>query len=269
MSVAANRPELERSQTYPPTVKRDAESESGTMSAQTKPAYNSFEDELESNPDLHFLSPIQPYEYFDWADDSDDDDGEEVVEWDAGITDFALFDNDKRQAEQHGERLPDKWQGVVASQASALERSIHRRQTESDLPDLARTASAESMPGLTPDSSPNLRDDLDVETFEDHSAQPSKGQTYLTVVITPDDAEENAFEEDEGLPLSFYVDSGKQQRIASGKRKLQRPGLRHSRTLSGKAHVWRRPSWHIYPVGEDVEAEEAAEISDPRVRKDR
>ena len=237
------------------------------MSAQTKPAYDAFEDELESNPDLHFLSPIQAYEYHDWADDSDDD-GDEVIEWDAGITDFALFDNDKRQAEQHGERLPDKWQGVVASQASALERSMHRRRTESDLAAVARTASTESLPGLTPDSSPNLRDDLDVETFQDHSAQPTKEQHFLTVIITPDDAAENAFEEDEELPLSFYVDRGKQQRTAAGRHKLQRPGLRHSRTLSGKAHVWRRPSWHIYPVGEDVEAEEAAEMSDRRVRED-
>jgi hypothetical protein len=37
-----------------------------------------------------------------------------------------------------------------------------------------------------------------------------------------------------------------------------RPGLSAgSRTLSGKLHVWRRPSWDLFSVDEEREEEEA------------
>ena len=89
-----------------------------------------FEDQLDQHPEEHFLSPVSMYEYDDWASDSDDDDDDDV-EWDAGITDFALFDRDRRRARDEGQALPEKWETFYESQASALGRAVERsRQSQ-------------------------------------------------------------------------------------------------------------------------------------------
>lgn len=213
-------------------------------------SYGLFKEDLEKNPEHHFLSPIQMYEYEDWAEDSDSD--AEEVEWDAGITDFALFDDDRRRAQESNRPLPSKWTGMLAQQTSALQRAVERRRRNSDPQPLnhSQPYSDEEMPSLTPDISPDLRDDLDVESYHGQAASRPSVPNYLTVTITPP-AEENG---DGDLQLSFY-DARKQAHSPS--RKMERPGLRHSRTMSGRAHTWTRPN--MFTVGEDSEGEERAE----------
>jgi hypothetical protein len=213
------------------------------------PSYGLFEEDLENNPEYHFLSPIQMYEYEDWAEESDSD--AEEVEWDAGITDFALFDDDRRRAQESNRPLPNKWTGMLAQQTSALKRAVERHRRDSDPQPFNRSqpSSDDEMPSLTPDVSPDLRDDLDVESYHGQSASRPGVPNYLTITITPPEDEG----EDEDLPLSFYV-ARKQAR--SPNRKIERPGLRHSRTMSGRAHTWTRPS--MFTVGEDSEGEERA-----------
>jgi hypothetical protein len=74
-----------------------------------------------------------------------------------------------------------------------------------------------------------------------------------------DDSEFDDSEDDEDvdLPLSVIIQRAKERQRAA--RMFERPGLRYSRTLSGKQHVWRRPSHEIYPLSEDVAAERKAE----------
>ena len=81
--------------------------------------------------------------------------------------------------------------------------------------------------------------------------------SYVTITITPPPEDERTFDEEDDLPLTFHYHRPSERKQV--KDKVQRPGLTHSRTLSGKVHVWRRPSWHIYPVREDAEAEGEAE----------
>jgi len=212
-------------------------------------------DDLEDHPENHFLSPI--YDYEEW--DSDDDDDGSDVEWSAGITDFALFDDDRRKALDKGDELPSQWNDFVSSQASALDRALERERAAS-LPDTTRPPlpfeGYGEMPGLTPDCSPNLRGDLDVSS---DSVTRQSAPNYLTITLTPPSKTDRMIEDDEDLPLSFhYRRTGEQKYRAP--RRLQRPGLGHSRTMSKKLHVWRRPSWNIYSVGEDKEAEERAEM---------
>jgi hypothetical protein len=215
------------------------------------PSYGLFEEDLENNPEYHFLSPIQMYEYEDWAEESDSD--AEEVGWDAGITDFALFDDDRRRAQESNRPLPSKWSGMLEQQTSALKRAVERHRRDSDPQPLNRSqpTSDDEMPSLTPDVSPDLRDDLDVESYHGQTESRPSVPNYLTITITPPEDDD-----DDDLPLSFYV-ARKQARSPSPK--IERPGLRHSRTMSGRAHTWTRPS--MFTVGEDSEGEERAERS--------
>lgn len=220
-----------------------------------------YEEELNKAPEDHFLSPIQMHEYEDWDTDSD---GGEEVEWDAGITDFALFNNDRQRAQATDEKVPERWNRLLASQASALQRATQRNRADSD-------SSIEELPQLTPDNSPTLRDDFDMDahftTFghKPHAPKPNflSFKPARTTKHGFDDAsddsefEDSEDEEDDDLPLSFIIQRSKERQRAA--RMSERPGLRFSRTLSGKQHVWRRPSSEIYPLNEDTAAERKAE----------
>ena len=260
------RRELERSLTWPPALDvatRDFPAvhngENGSISAAPHgtSTHGLFEDDLQNNPESHFLSPVQMYEYEDWAEDSDSD--AEEVEWDAGITDFALFDDDRRRAQKGNKPLPSKWSGMLEKQTSALQRAVQRNRADSKPDPVNRPLpiSEDDVPNLTPDVSPELRDDLDVESFHGQRVARLSVPNYLTITVTPpedDNGDYEALEEDDE-PLSFYV--AKRQLRAKAHRKLERPGLRHSRTMSGQVHAWRRPS--MYTVGEESEAEQQAE----------
>ncbi|KAK5170566.1 uncharacterized protein LTR77_005154 [Saxophila tyrrhenica] len=222
----------------------------------TKLFTTSFEEDLENNPGNYFLSPLEMYE--DW--DDSDSDGEEV-EWNAGIMDFALFDEDRRKAQKNEQSLPSKWSGMLANQADALKRSVQRSRNERES-ELAKTSphtSDKEVPGLTPDASPDLRDDLDVDSFHGQTALHPKIPHYLTLTVTPPgEAKGKATEERDGLLLPMYENAQQRPRI-QGDRKLQRPGMRHTRTMSGRSHSWRRPGREMYSVREEAEAEEKAE----------
>ncbi|KAK5123744.1 hypothetical protein LTR85_002380 [Meristemomyces frigidus] len=258
---ASQRPDLVRTSTWPPTIRAVSavsathdEGDSGPVSAMTESTPSLFEEHPQDHPEDHFLSPM--YEHEDWDDDSDDD-GEEV-EWDAGITDFALFDDDKRRTQEGQDRLSSRWEHFMSTQQLALRRAAERARSNST-PDTTRPPLPfDQMPSLTPDSSPNLHDDLDAEPHQQLSSSRSGQSGYLTITLTPPPEDERTINDDDDLPLSLYVQRVKEYRKAN--RKLERPGLRHSRNMSGKAHVWRRPSWHIYSVGEEPDAERRAEL---------
>lgn len=219
----------------------------------SKPSQDSFfQDDLEDHPEDHFLSPM--YEYEDWASDSEDDD---EVEWDAGITDFALFNNDRQRAQQTDEQLDERWDVFMQRQDSALRRSIQRSHSEAEVDTTRPPLPFDEVPGLTPDSSPHLRDDLDVESFHGQDQARPSVPNYLTVTVTPPSPEQQVFEDDDDLPLSFALHHSQSMRPA--RRKMERPGLRHARTMSGKLHSWRRPGWNMYSLGEEPEAEKKAE----------
>lgn len=261
------RREPERSITWPPTIRIVTEDDhpkghktapaSISATPQHEFTHGAFEDDLDNHPEDHFLSPIQMYEYEDWAEDSDSD--AEEVEWDAGITDFALFDSDRRRAQQTSEPLPSRWNDMLSQQASALQRAVERKRGDSEPNRVNRPLLSEyDVPSLTPDSSPNLRDDLDVESYHGQDAPRPSVPNYLTITITPPEDDDPDRELDDDSPLSFYV-TRKQMRTQPNRR-LERPGLRHSRTMSGQVHSWRRPSYNMYTVGEDAEAERKAEL---------
>ncbi|KAK5707923.1 hypothetical protein LTR97_000462 [Elasticomyces elasticus] len=220
--AAPLRPQHPRAPTWPPSttpVTSDdlaaAKSKASLLCAttNTEPANKQFFDaDDEDHPEDHFLSA---YEYDDWA-NSDDDDDEEEIEWDAGIIDFALFDDDRRQAEEKHEQLGHRWRGFMSNQ--------------------------------------HLRDDLDVEELDGQPA--ARVPSYLTITLTPPSPKERMVTEDDDLPLFF--DALKLNSRAP--QRHQRPGLRHARTMSGKLHSWRRPSWRIHSVGEEPDAEREAEM---------
>jgi len=250
---------LKRTLTWPPsthaamdhTAAHEFQPGSKSSATEHEPAYD-FDKlkDLDEHPEDHFLSPL--YQHEDWASDSDDD-GEEI-EWDAGITDFALFDSDRRRAQESDKELDRRWDTFMSTQQSALRRAVRRSQTEPLVDTTRPPLPVEDMPALTPDTSPNLRDDLDVDSYDSQDGSTRSVPSYLTVTITPPSPKDRTIDDNDDLPLSFCIDYGKQRA-----RKLQRPGLRHARTLSGKAHVWRRPSWNIYTVGEDPDLERRAE----------
>lgn len=269
-NAPARRRELERSLTWPSPLdvaakvqKGDAEPPSASATTAKALHGKAYEDDLDSDPQNHFLSPLQMYEYEDWADDSDSD-GEEV-EWDAGITDFALFDSDRRQAQEGNQLLPRKWSDMLARQASALGRAVQRNRQDSNPDPVNRPLSLSDtdVPYLTPDSSPDLRDDLDVESYHGQSIPRPSVPNYLTIAVSPpEDDSSAAVDEDSDLPLSVYI--LRKQQLSKRARvhtppKLQRPGMRHTRTMSGHIHAWRRPSLQIYTLGEDSEGENRAE----------
>ncbi|KAI7085907.1 hypothetical protein KC356_g5468 [Hortaea werneckii] len=269
------------------------------------------------NPEDLFLSPMHPYE--DWNSDSDSDAGSEI-EWDAGITDFALFDDDRRRAEKEGSALPTRWDSFMDSQNEALDRAAQRSLRSSSMPDITKPplpmefaqgdeeeegGSDNETPGLTPDTSPNLPDDMEVEdpaalSSKDQNMVPARSQSephlimprYHTIELLPPLDDERTIQDDEDLPLTFSyrrndpastleaihtpakklphprpnflneTSLSQHQHLRDAKGRLQRPpGLLRTgrRTLSGKLHVWRRPGWGIFSVGEDVEGEKRAE----------
>ncbi|GAB1740751.1 hypothetical protein NU219Hw_g5836t1 [Hortaea werneckii] len=273
------------------------------------------------NPEDLFLSPLQPYE--DWNSDSDSDSGSEI-EWDAGITDFALFDDDRRRAEKEGSALPTRWDSFMDSQNEALDRAAERNLRSSSMPDITKPplpmkfaqgdegeeeegGSDDGIPGLTPDTSPNLPDDMEVEDpaaasggqntlpARSHSEPHLIMPKYHTIELLPPSDADRTIQDDEDLPLTFSYRRGNNpaptfgapthtpakklphprpnflgenspsqhhQFLRDARGRLQRPpGLLGTgrRTLSGKLHVWRRPGWGIFSVGEDVEGERRAE----------
>ena len=111
-----------RSLTWPQTLHVASGEPPRIHKADNAPTPSLFEEDLESNPENHFLSTVQMYEYDDWADDSDSD--AEEVEWDAGITDFALFDDERRRAKESNKPLPSKWSGMLSQHTAALERAV-------------------------------------------------------------------------------------------------------------------------------------------------
>ncbi|KAF2159367.1 hypothetical protein M409DRAFT_60839 [Zasmidium cellare ATCC 36951] len=240
-----------------------------TPAHSNKPIFDPFEDDLNKHPEDHFLSPVQMYEYEDWAEDSEDEDAEEI-EWDAGITDFALFDNDRRHAQQRHEEVPDRWDGLLASQASALQRAVLRNRANSDPSGRQWTPLLEDLPQLTPDNSPNLKGDHDIHSYCGPKTTRPSVPNYLAVKVTPppeddydfDDDEDEEDSDEDDLPVSYLVARARERRRVA--HQMERPGLRFNRTMSGKVHVWRRPSYHLYSVGEEAEAESEAEMEDAK-----
>ncbi|KAK0922035.1 hypothetical protein LTR91_005528 [Friedmanniomyces endolithicus] len=263
------RPQLVRTPTWPPSTLRIAtkppqasNSDSETMSTPTtsKPIPNQYLDEdLEDHPDAHFLSPL--YEYEDWASGSDADDSD--TEWNAGITDFALFQSDTQRANETSGPVDSKWAAFVSEQQLARQRAAQRSRVVS--PDLSKPPLPfEDLPGLAPDSSPSLRDDLEPEAHG-MAREPS----YLTTLLSPPRPEEQTIGPGDSLPLSLdhFDDDGDYDdgEVEKGlwmpmvptrvQSRLRRPGMKGARTLSGKRHAWRRPGWGMYSIGEEAEAE--------------
>ena len=235
---------------------------------QPSPSYSDGEEDIDANPAQHFLSPVHAYEYDDWSDDSDDDSGS--VEWDAGITDFALFDHDRRQAQTTGESLPDKWNDLMSNQASALQRSVARSRAWSEVNDMPGNHDhrSGSVPALTPDASPHM-DDLD-----DNEPLKFQQPTLPTFKVSPrtpiyrkvtaaeiEDAMNDFYDDDDddGLLLSIHPPRKENVAPLQHRRKVQRPGLGKDRTLSGRAHSWRRPGLHLGIVMENPREEREAE----------
>ncbi|KAK0263806.1 hypothetical protein B0A54_02685 [Friedmanniomyces endolithicus] len=260
------RPELSRTPTWPPSTPRIAtkppqasisESEPIFKTTTSQPTPDQYsDDDLEDHPEARFLSPL--YEYEDWASDSDADDSD--TEWNAGITDFALFQPDTQLANQTSSPVDPKWAHFVSEQQSARQRALARVCAS---PDFTKPPLPfEELPGLTPDSSPSLRDDLDVEI---HGT--AREVSYLTTLLTPPSVEERTIGPEDALPLSLDddedVEKGLWMPVVPRKvqRGLQRPGMRGARTLSGKRHSWRRPGWGMFVIGEEGEEEAEAEGS--------
>jgi len=243
-----------------------------------------YEEDIDDNPHSHFLSPVHMYESWD---DSDDDSDDGSFEFDAGITDFALFNDDYKRAKELNLPLSDKWNDFVEGQADALDRAVARTRSERNNIPAAPFYSGssfsqhESLPSLTPDTSPRLADDLDYDSAED-AATTTK--SYQTRIVTPESTQtasapiniparskqnlgtvsESAIEDDEfedpaAPAFLLYRHSqrtDKRRQPAKPQPAPMRPGLSAgSRTLSGKLHVWRRPSWDLFSVDEEREAE--------------
>lgn len=231
-------------------------SEPGSMSARERirRANGFFQADVDVYAESVFSSPIRMYEYNDWASDSDDD--ADDVEWDAGITDFALFDDDRRRAQETNERLPSKWNPLLDGQNSALERAAARSRVISASSSGNRLSfGKEDIPSLTPDDSPDLRDDLDVEPYHRQDKASVSVPNYLTDNVEPPKAYEfvEARLNHEESPL--VISAMSKQPRSQATRRRERPGLRHSRTMSGHVHSWRRPSMHMYTLGEEPDAE--------------
>jgi len=247
-----------------------------------------FEEDLDNNPHSHFLSPVHMYESWDDSDDDDDDD----CQFDAGITDFALFSDDYKRAKEADAPLSDKWNDFVADQEEAYNRTIAR--TRADLNDRSAGpfysgssfAQPDAVPSLTPDTSPRLADDLDFDSGEESTSS----LPYQTKIVTPDlphrpasapidiprsrhtlsTLSESAIENEEftdpaAPAFLLYRHSqraDKRRRASRPQAPPMRPGLSAgNRTLSGKLHVWRRPSWDLFIVDEEREEESAQDDS--------
>jgi len=202
-----------------------------------------FEEDLEEHPENHFLTPMTAEErYYGWDSDSDDEDFD--GEWNAGITDFSLFTSNRKRAMETGEPLDGKWDSFVAGQADVFERSRERVMRGSG-------SEVDQTPELTPDTSPHLKDDIEDDAEMDKKRDVMVWMPvpdYLIFEVKPSTS--TAIGPDDDLPLSL---------TKAGQRRVERPGLKYSRTLSGKRHVWQEPNWDMPTVGEDIDAEEEAE----------
>jgi hypothetical protein len=281
-------PESERPRGLPtqhdPTDMKLMPSTARHSSVTTSPSR--YEEDIDDNPHSHFLSPVHMYESWD---DSDDDSDDGSFEFDAGITDFALFNDDYKRAKELDLPLSDKWNDFVEGQAECLDRAVARTRAERSSNPTGPYYSGSSfsqhevVPSLTPDTSPRLTDDLDYDSSEDTTAT----QPYQTKIVTPEitlspsspidiparskqtlgSLSESAIEDDEfedpaAPAFLLYRHSqraDKRRQPAKPQPAPMRPGLSAgSRTLSGKLHVWRRPSWDLFSVDEqrDKEAEQ-------------
>ncbi|OQN98520.1 hypothetical protein B0A48_15781 [Cryoendolithus antarcticus] len=241
-------------------------------------------DEIDLDPQSHFLSPMASYEY--WSDDDEDDD--DGPDWDAGIIDFGLFYEDHKKANVP---LPSKWNGLLADQAQLYQQNVKQSSTAVEPEFLARSGSGDSLPGLTPDASPQVKDDMDYDSDGDGLVMPTRRNTpVFNLIITPpeedleaalaDAAPGNETDEEDYLPLSFFVKRGQAQRRAAAQYeiaasstpavqlRLVRPGLKSDRTLSGKRHSWVKPGRGLYSIREGVR-EEAAEAEDVVAKPER
>lgn len=226
---------------------------------------DAFIDDLSEHPERHFLSPMNADDYWDSDPDSDFDDSD--GEWNAGITDFALFSADRQRSVVTGQPLGAEWKSFMEGQGEAFARYVERVRLDEE--------QDEGVPGLTPDASPDMRDDLEDDEGEG-AAIEGEGQEkliipwiqvpdYLTVEIKPSHSttgpNATLIGPNDDLPLFLGIS----RKYAALKRKVERPGLRHGRTLSGKRHVWRKPGGDMFTVGEDVIGEEEAEKEEGRV----
>jgi hypothetical protein len=257
-----------------------------------------FEEDLDNNPHSHFLSPVHMYESWDDSDDDDDDD----CQFDAGITDFALFSDDYQRAKEQDIPLSSKWNDLIADQAEAYDRAVARTRAElTDRPtgpfdSGSNSAEHDAVPSLTPDTSPRLADDLEFDSADEGTGSASL--PYRTKIVTPTDLpdrpasapidiprsrstlgslSESAVEDEEfadpaAPAFLLYRHSQRPDRRRNSARPApppMRPGMSAgNRTLSGKLHVWRRPSWDLYVVYEEREEETAQDDSRGRGRED-
>ena len=258
-----------------------------------------FEEDLDNNPHSHFLSPVHMYESWDDSDDDDDDD----CQFDAGITDFALFNDDYKRAKEEDTPLSAKWNDLIADQTDAYNRAIARTRAElvdrptSPFDSGSNSAQHDAVPSLTPDTSPRLVDDLDFDSGAEESTS-TLSLPYRTKIVTPEDlpnrpasapidiprsrfnlpalsesaVEDEDFADPAAPAFLLYRHSQRADRRRNTARPApppMRPGMSAgNRTLSGKLHVWKRPSWDLYSVFEEREEEMAQDDSRGRGRGD-
>jgi hypothetical protein len=271
------------------------------FSANPNPATTLFEEDLDNNPHSHFLSPVHMYESWDDSDDDDDDD----CHFDAGITDFALFRDDYNRAKEQDIPLSSKWNDLIADQAEAYDRAVARTRAEladrpiSPFDSDSTSAQHDAVPSLTPDTSPRLADDLEFDSADESTTGiASISLPYRTKIVTPADLpdrpasapidiprsrfnlgtlSESAVEDEEfadpaAPAFLLYRHSQRPDRRRNSARPApppMRPGMSAgNRTLSGKLHVWRRPSWDLHVVYEEREEEMAQDDSRGRGRGD-
>jgi hypothetical protein len=271
------------------------------FSANPNPATTLFEEDLDNNPHSHFLSPVHMYESWDDSDDDDDDD----CQFDAGITDFALFSDDYNRAKEQDIPLSSKWNDLIADQAEAYDRAVARTRAEladrpiSPFDSDSTSAQHDAVPSLTPDTSPRLADDLEFDSADESTTGiASISLPYRTKIVTPADLpdrpasapidiprsrfslgtlSESAVEDEEfadpaAPAFLLYRHSQRPDRRRNSARPARppmRPGMSAgNRTLSGKLHVWRRPSWDLHVVYEEREEEMAQDDSRGRGRGD-
>jgi len=258
-----------------------------------------FEEDLDNNPHSHFLSPVHMYESWDDSDDDDDDD----CQFDAGITDFALFNDDYKRAKEEDTPLSAKWNDLIADQTDAYNRALARTRAElvdrptSPFDSSSNSAQHDAVPSLTPDTSPRLVDDLDFDSGAEESTS-TLSLPYRTKIVTPEDlpnrpasapidiprsrfnlpalsesaVEDEDFADPAAPAFLLYRHSQRADRRRNTARPApppMRPGMSAgNRTLSGKLHVWKRPSWDLYSVFEEREEEMAQDDSRGRGRGD-
>lgn len=223
-------------------------------------------------------NPYHEYDEDDSDSDSDSDlDDDDNARWSTGITDYAQFTADRRAAADRHEGIPPRWDGLLERQRDAMKRAEARSQSSSTIDKLPSSPSTEAgndvngsagedeLPFLTPDGSPRIPsgfDNLSLNFISTH--EPSHHTVEVQVDHVPDlldsdaedidastyseDFEDEEDEDDDEIPVAVLIERARRRRLS-----LSRPGLTSTRTLSGKVHVWRRPSGQIYTVGEEDE----------------